>query len=1462
MAKILGLDLGTNSIGWTVVEKTGNSFKFAEVSGKPTKGVIIFPEGVKIEKGNEKSRAAERTAYRSARRLKYRRKSRKYKTLFVLSENNMCPIPILDLQSWKSSGFKEYPSNENFLNWLRTDHDKNKNPYFYRDKFSRKKYNWESNQTLAFELGRAFYHMAQRRGFKSNRLEQSDENIIANIKEQVQDTLQHCKDDTQLSEELKNTFIEYDFENRKSDELDATEKKIRIIWKHIDNVLKNKIKRKNLTNLVDKKNEIGKFINRKENLGAVKGGIKELSKEIEEAGCETLGQYFWMLYQKDRNNQENKIRCNYTAREEHYEKEFEIICDKQQISEEIKNKLYKAIFFQRPLKSQKGLVGKCTFEKNKPRCPVSYPDFEEFRMWAFINTIKIKTHDDDKLRPLTGDEKARIVPKFYRVKPRFKIKDLTKAIEPQRKFVYYKDRERSNSDYLINYSLNTTISGCPVSANLKNIMGDDWKNKTFSYSTLDANGKQVNRKVNYLDLWHILFTFEDKDKLFEYASEKLKLDTKLARSFSKIGIQQGYANLSLKAIRKITPWLKKGLIYSHAVFMANMDKVVKSEIWSNENNRKIIENAIGEIIDSHTDEVRTANAINSLVREYRGNGHVHFEDNDQIKNELTEKLKIIYGAKKWAERDDKDVIVDETFAILQKQLRRIKSKDAFLRVKRIDERIVEYLRENKFLAESKRNNSLYHPSDIEPFKPNPAMDSQGNPVVINGEQIKILPNPRTDAIKNPVVMRVMHQLRKLINELLIEGIIDNKTRINLELARELNDANKRIAWKQWQDTLRDKRENAINEIKKLYKEETGKDIEPTNDDITRYILWEEQDKREIYEDECRNISISDIIGSNPKYDIEHTIPRSVSWDNSMMNKTLCSKKFNREVKRNHIPYELDNHKDILQRIDGWKKRFLELDNEIKRINTSNVTDKETKDRLIQKRHRLIFQRDYWKGKNERFTMDEVPEGFKISQIGDTGIITRYARTYLSCLFKTPIGNSNVFVVNGQTVSEFRKAWGLQKEYERKSRENHVHHCMDAATIACMTKEKYDSFVEEWRKAEEQKEKYDVKEKYEIKKPWQTFTEDVKNLENEVLVVNRHRDNVPKQTKKKLRERGKIQYKDEDKSQPIYLQGDTARGSLHKETYYGAIKRNDEMMYVVRKKIDEFKENEINNIVDDKVRDIVSNAKKEEKQLKKEIEKLKKNQMKVPEEQIDELESQIKEIRHRIENELYVIPPKPGKDTYTPIKSVRIKAHVSEPLQDFKKQKDIKKNKEGSDKFPYKQWYYVQNDENYCLALYESDDRRKRSSEIVRLIDAAYYFKLSNMAYRIENPIVEPEKKGMKLKGLLKPGTMVIFYKDKPEEIWTLNEHELRNRLYFVKKTSKNGQVTFQFHQESRNDEQLKNDYKKQHGVDAPKSLTNGESKVDYSRLPIPKLLLSPKNMNILIEGIDFEIMTIGKIVKK
>ncbi|MBK8141646.1 MAG: hypothetical protein IPK57_11945 [Chitinophagaceae bacterium] len=81
MNKVLGIDLGTNSIGLSLREN--EEFIWY--------GVQTFRKGVGDGKSGEFSFAAERTKHRSTRRLYNSRRYRKWETLKTLIENEYCP---------------------------------------------------------------------------------------------------------------------------------------------------------------------------------------------------------------------------------------------------------------------------------------------------------------------------------------------------------------------------------------------------------------------------------------------------------------------------------------------------------------------------------------------------------------------------------------------------------------------------------------------------------------------------------------------------------------------------------------------------------------------------------------------------------------------------------------------------------------------------------------------------------------------------------------------------------------------------------------------------------------------------------------------------------------------------------------------------------------------------------------------------------------------------------------------------------------------------------------------------------------------------------------------------------------------------------------------------------------------------------------------------------------------------
>lgn len=108
MAKVLGLDLGTNSIGWAIVEQNDCGYTLLD------KGVDIFQEGVAREKNNEKPAVQDRTDARALRRHYFRRRLRKIELLKVLVKEDMCPaLTDEQLSAWQKK--KQYPMNEKFL---------------------------------------------------------------------------------------------------------------------------------------------------------------------------------------------------------------------------------------------------------------------------------------------------------------------------------------------------------------------------------------------------------------------------------------------------------------------------------------------------------------------------------------------------------------------------------------------------------------------------------------------------------------------------------------------------------------------------------------------------------------------------------------------------------------------------------------------------------------------------------------------------------------------------------------------------------------------------------------------------------------------------------------------------------------------------------------------------------------------------------------------------------------------------------------------------------------------------------------------------------------------------------------------------------------------------------------------------------------------------------------------------
>ncbi len=1212
--RILGLDTGTNSLGWAIVDRyDDNHYELVK------KGVLIFQEGVKVEKGIESSKAAERTSHRALRRQYFRRRLRKIEVLKVLVKHNLCPdLTDEDLKLWHTC--KIYPAKPDFMEWQRTSDEENKNPYHCRYICTSQTLDL-NKQEDRYILGRAMYHLAQRRGFLSNRLDNSEDN------------------------------------SEKS---------------------------------------------------TVKKSIKELSEKISEADCTYLGEYFYKIYKEEGNT--TKIRSTYTDRENHYLIEFEAICKKQNLPDDLRQELRRALYFQRPLKSQRQSVGKCTFEKGKARVSTSHYAFEEFRMLSFINNIRICTpYDTDGARPLNAEEIKKIESCFYRKsKPNFDFEDIAKAIAGKGK--YMTSGEKTGKPYIFNYRMTQGVSGCPTIAQLRSIFGENWMEgiaETYTQNTRkDGTPKTLEEMAD--DIWNVLFFFDSESKLKEFATDKLQLDDKRATEFSKIHLNRDYASLSLKAVRNILPFLRMGMLYSHAVFMGNIPQIVGKDIWNDNTHQQHI-----------LDEVA--------------------------------RLTNIPAGKEQGQRQTTEFCIKD------------------------------FLMQEYGVPEEKLEN-LYHPSMIETY-PDPRPNKDG---------VILLGSPRTNAVRNPMAMRSLHQLRKIINSLILEGLIDHSTIVHIEYARELNNANQRAAINQWQRDLEKKHKQYAEAIREL-------GFEPTKTDILKYQLWEEQKHICLYTG--NEIGVRDFLGASPAYDIEHTIPQSVGGDSTQENMTLCDSKFNRDVKKAQIPSQLGNHEAILERIKDWKEKADELSKQIDKLSHGRSSDKASNDKRIQKKNRLKIERDYWRGKYERFVMTEVPEGFARRQGAGIGLVSKYAGLYLKSYFKS-IDNPErrqIYSIKGATTAEFRKMWGIQDMYEKKSRDSHTHHCIDAIVIACIGKREYDAMGQYYHQQEDFR--YGRADKPHFPKPWASFTEDLKAISEEQIVVHDTPDNMPKKASRKVEVKGHGK---------VVAKGDSARSSLHNDTYYGAIERDGEVRYVVRRALSSFEKiSEIENIVDETVREKVRQA------------------------------VEGKDFKKTIAEPIYM-----NKEKGILINKVRcFVPSVKSPL-------NIRHHRDQSNK-EYKQQFHVANDSNYCMAIYEGEvkGKKKRGFKIVNMLEASSHFKWSN-ENRCTNIVDAQNSANLPWKQTIKIGTNVLLYESSVTELYEASDKELSRRLYKVIGLSSMvatgnlyGRIYLKHSIESR----------------AAKDIKSKNGEYIQGEEFRPAITMLHTQFNALIEGQDFDLTPLGEI---
>jgi len=268
--------------------------------------------------------------------------------------------------------------------------------------------------------------------------------------------------------------------------------------------------------------------------GEIKQAISQLQVEIQTAGCRTLGEFLA--------GQKEKKRERHTGREM-YRQEFELLWESQSrfhpatLTMDFKVIVHNVIFHQRPLKVKSGSVGRCTFEPRRFRASRAWPDAQRFRLLQDLNHLQIKSPTTREYRNLDSEEREKLL-------------DLLE----QQKTVSWKKARRTlglHEGELFNLEegKKKELLGDQTSYALRKVLGEKW----------DELSKE-RRDALVCDL----LTIENNAGVLNRLQTHWGFNNEMAESVAKLELEDGYFRLSLKAIRKILPYLEQGMIYDKA----------------------------------------------------------------------------------------------------------------------------------------------------------------------------------------------------------------------------------------------------------------------------------------------------------------------------------------------------------------------------------------------------------------------------------------------------------------------------------------------------------------------------------------------------------------------------------------------------------------------------------------------------------------------------------------------------------------------------------------------------------------------------------------------------------------------------------------------------------------------------------------------------------------------------------
>jgi CRISPR-associated endonuclease Csn1 len=275
---------------------------------------------------------------------------------------------------------------------------------------------------------------------------------------------------------------------------------------------------------------------RKEEASEILQKISELAQEM---GNRTLGQFLAELRGDDpKKFHWVRLRGRHTRRDM-YEKEFNAIWTAQQkhhpglLTDELRNRIHRTIFFQRDiLPPSPGLVGRCELEPRLPRCPRADRRAQRFRLFQEVNNLRVIDTSAQSERKLAEDERRELI-EYLRTKKERKFDDI------RRHLFEYSENIRFN----LERAGRTKLFGMPTDAAMAKMIGKDW------HKVPEVEKDRIVAAV-----------IDDDEKRLRQALRGAGLEESLSeRLLDQIDFEEGYASYSLHALKKLLPYVERGL---------------------------------------------------------------------------------------------------------------------------------------------------------------------------------------------------------------------------------------------------------------------------------------------------------------------------------------------------------------------------------------------------------------------------------------------------------------------------------------------------------------------------------------------------------------------------------------------------------------------------------------------------------------------------------------------------------------------------------------------------------------------------------------------------------------------------------------------------------------------------------------------------------------------------------------